>query len=85
MATTFFVQSDSGEFFVIKDDGQRQTTVSGPWYESQVAQRQSENAAQKAARTSGGEAIWTVKPDDVAAREYQKRGEHGSRAAWIVR
>jgi hypothetical protein len=89
MITIFVEKSTDGygeaaDFFVMRDDGAAQRELSGPWRTADVAQAQAENAAHKAAG-EGKQAIWTVKPDDVARREYDRRGEPGSRSAWIVR
>lgn len=82
---TIFVQNDRGEHFIVRDDGAQQDIIGGPWRTAQVALRQAENAARKAAKKEGKQAIWTVKPDDVASREQARTGEFGSRSAWIVR
>jgi hypothetical protein len=85
MITLFIEQDDfDGTFDVMQDDGARQRAISGLWGTREIAARQCENAAHKLAEQRNQRAEWTVKPDAVAQREYDRRGVHGSRSAWIV-
>ena len=82
----FYVSRDSSDraLYVMRAEGGRHATESGPWRTSEVAWKQCENAAHRAALARPLSAVYTVMPDNVQQECRERGDESASRAAWIV-